>query len=264
MKPKVLQLFAAGINCDRELAFAFRSAGAEVEEIHIRELIQNPERILDCQLFAIPGGFTYGDDLGAGRILSVEVVAFLRDTLLQFHEQGGSIFGVCNGFQVLVKAGLLPGIGGVDVSLSWNDTHRFECRWSRLLVDPALGHVLPAHSVLPAGTAHAEGKLVLGHPDQAQTLADAGCIALRYANPEGQATEDYPYCPSGSESGIAGLISPSGRILGLMPHPERCLSEQSLPDRGSGAWGDGQTGIDFFRGLLSRYLSQAETTATSS
>ncbi len=258
MKPKVLQLFAAGINCDRELSFAFESAGAEVEEIHIRELIENPERILDCQVFAIPGGFTYGDDLGAGRILSVEVIAFLRETLLNLHEQGGTIFGVCNGFQVLVKAGLLPGIDGVDISLSWNDTHRFECRWSRLLVDPSLAHVLPANSILPAGTAHAEGKLVLGSSDDVQKLADAGCIALRYATPEGQATEAYPYCPSGSEGGIAGLVSPSGRILGLMPHPERCLSAESLPDRGHGGWGDGTTGIDFFRGLLSPYLSQTK------
>ncbi len=259
MKARVLQLFAAGINCDRELRHMFEVAGAEVEEAHVRELMKQPQRVLDYDLFAIPGGFTYGDDLGAGRILALEVECFLLEQLQQLHAQGGSVFGVCNGFQVLVKCGLLPGVAGIPLSLTWNDTHRFECRWSRLLVEPTLGHVLPAGSLLPAPSAHAEGKIVLAQEDGFERLQQAGCVALRYADVHGTPTRAYPDCPNGSEGAIAGLVSPSGRILGLMPHPERNLGLQSLPDRGAGAWGTGEEGIAFYRGLLAPY--QAPCTA---
>ena len=150
MKPRVLQLFTSGINCDRELRYAFELAGASVKVMHIRELIENPAAIRDCELFAIPGGFTYGDDLGAGRILGLEIARFLATELEELHARGGSIFGVCNGFQALVKSALLPRVEGVKISLTWNFSHRFECRWSRLLVAPALGHVLPRWQY-PAG-----------------------------------------------------------------------------------------------------------------
>lgn len=259
MKPRVLQLFAAGINCDRELQRAFEAAGAQVEHVHVRELIADPSRIEQCELFAIPGGFTYGDDLGAGRILALEVSAHLLDPLRALHARGGTIFGVCNGFQVLVKCGLLPGIDGVRVSLTWNDTHRFECRWSRLLAEPALADILPPGTLLPAGSAHAEGKMVFGSEDELQRVEEAGCVALRYADADGRATRDYPHCPNGSEGAIAGLIHPQGRILGLMPHPERCLSAQHLPDRGHGAWGDGAPAQAFFRGMLAPYASPVQS-----
>ncbi|MFK5956338.1 MAG: phosphoribosylformylglycinamidine synthase subunit PurQ [Planctomycetota bacterium] len=256
MKPRVLQLFTSGVNCDRELRFAFESAGATVREIHISELIQQPETIRDCDVFAIPGGFTYGDDLGAGRVLALEVERYLATELHALHQRGGSIFGVCNGFQVLVKAGLLPQVEGVKASLTWNSSHRFECRWSRLLVEEPMGHILPVGSILPAVSAHAEGQIVLAEGDaDVKRLQDAGVIALRYCDAQGTPTEAWPDCPSGSRGAIGGLISKSGRILGLMPHPERNLSPLHLPDRGRGAWGDGTEGIAFFRGLLAPYLA---------
>ncbi|MBC8371635.1 MAG: phosphoribosylformylglycinamidine synthase subunit PurQ [Planctomycetes bacterium] len=256
MKPKVLQLFASGINCDRELRYAFELAGAEVSEIHIRELIKKPELIRECDVFAIPGGFTYGDDLGAGRVLGLEVEKFLANELVALHERGGSIFGVCNGFQVLVKAGLLPQIDEVKVSLTWNTSHRFESRWSRMVVDKSMSHILPEGSVLPAPSAHAEGQIVLarGAIDVA-ALEAANAIALRYCDRDGNISEQWPDCPSGSISAIAGLISESGRIIGMMPHPERNLSILHTPDRGNGAWGDGTEGLAFFKGLLTPYLA---------
>lgn len=253
MKPRVLQLFAAGVNCDRELERAFELAGAEVHQTHVHALIENPALVQECDLFAIPGGFTYGDDLGAGRILALEVATHLKEALVGLHEAGGTLFGVCNGFQVLVKTGLLPGIEGASVSLTWNDTHRFECRWSRLVAEPALDSILPNGTILPAGTAHAEGKLVCGSPEALARLEAEGCIALRYADGAGKTTSEYPHCPNGSDGAIAGLISPSGRILGLMPHPERCLSPENLPDRGKTNWGDGAAALDFFRGMLAPY-----------
>lgn len=253
MKPRVLQLFAAGVNCDRELERAFQLAGADVEQVHVSELIAEPALVLECNVFAIPGGFTYGDDLGAGRILSAEVAAHLLEPLQQLHDDGGTIFGVCNGFQVLVKCGLLPGIPDVNVSLTWNDTHRFECRWTRLLAEPSLEAILPPGTILPAGSAHAEGKFVVANEEQLAALEAAGCVALRYADEHGNATRAYPDCPNGSDAAIAGLIHPQGRILGLMPHPERCLSRENLPDRGSGVWGDGEAALGFFRGMLAPY-----------
>ncbi len=260
MKPRVLQLFTSGINCDRELRFAFETAGAEVQEMHISELIQQPQALESCDVFAIPGGFTYGDDLGAGRVLALEVERYLTAPLRAMHERGGTIFGVCNGFQVLVKTGLLPAIPGVQVSLTWNASHRFECRWTRLRVEEPMGHILPPGSILHAVSAHAEGQIVLQNPEQdVPTLLEAGVIALRYCNAEGTITETWPDCPSGSRGAIAGLISQSGRILGLMPHPERNLSALHLPDRGRGAWGQGNDGIAFFLGLLAPYQARVRS-----
>lgn len=256
MKPKVLQLFASGINCDRELRYAFESSGAEVKEVHIHELSKAPQMIQDCDVFAIPGGFTYGDDLGAGRVLGLEVEKFLATELHALHERGGSIFGVCNGFQVLVKAGLLPQVDGVDVSLTWNTSHRFEARWSRMIVEESLSHILPSGSMLQAPSAHAEGQIVLARgPEDVAALEAANAIALRYCDRDGNITEQWPDCPSGSIGAIAGLVSTSGRIIGLMPHPERNLSVLHTPDRGNGAWGDGTDGLAFFKGLLAPYLA---------
>lgn len=254
-KPRVLQLFAAGTNCDRELTFAWEAAGAKVKQVHIQTLIKQPKLLQESSIFSIPGGFTYGDDLGAGKILALEVKSQLGPMLQKFHDDGGSIFGPCNGFQVLVQMDLLPDIAGIKASLTWNLSHRFECRWSRLLVTPALGHILPAGSLLPAPSAHAEGQLVLENPNDLNKLEEAGAIAFLYADSKGEATEKYPDCPNGSLGGIAGLVSSSGRIIGLMPHPERNLSTSHLPDHGAGDWGDGSEGLAFFRGMLKPYLS---------
>ena len=256
MKPRVLQLFTSGVNCDRELRYAFEAVGAQVEERHVRELAERPELALECDLFAIPGGFTYGDDLGAGRVLGLEIETRLGDALAELHARGGSLFGVCNGFQALMKAGLLPQVPGVRVSLSWNGTRRFECRWSRMRVEAPLAHVLPEGFLLPAVSAHAEGQIVFARgAEDLRALEAAGTVALRYCDAAGNPTEAFPDCPSGTLGGVAGLVGGAGRIVGLMPHPERNLSPLHLPDRGAGAWGDGSEGLAFFRGLLAPYLS---------
>jgi phosphoribosylformylglycinamidine (FGAM) synthase-like amidotransferase family enzyme len=257
VKPRVLQLFASGINCDRELRWAFESAGAAVREVHVRELAQKPQLVRECDLVAIPGGFSYGDDLGAGKVLALELHRRLGDTLRAHHERGGGMVGICNGFQALLKAGLLPGPEGLPpLSLTWNASHHFECRWSRMVVEEPMAHVLPAGTILPGVSAHAEGRIVLPRDDEdARALVAAGVVALRYCDESGRVRGDFPHCPSGSAGAIAGLVSPSGRILGLMPHPERCLSRLHLPDRGAGAWGDGREVGAFFRGLLAPYAA---------
>ncbi len=260
MKPRVLQLFAAGVNCDRELAFAWSEAGTEFTQVHIRHLAEHPELLQECDVFSIPGGFTYGDDLGAGRILALELNKFLGDALHEFHGRGGALFGSCNGFQILVQMGLLPGVDGIRATLTWNDSHRFECRWTRLIAEAGVDAYFPQGTVLAAPSAHAEGKLVLGkEAEDLVRLQTEGLIAFRYADADGNPTTTYPDCPNGSLDGIAGLISPSRRILGLMPHPERNLSAAHLPDRGRGAWGAGGEGILLLRNLARRAGSASAT-----
>ncbi len=253
MQARVLLIRTAGTNCDRELAFAFERAGARVEEEHLLALRERPQRIREVDLVALPGGFTYGDDLGAGRILALELRRYLGDALGEHHERGGSLFGVCNGFQALVRAGLLPDLEGIHATLTWNRNHRFECRWVRLRVEAGLGHVLPAGSLLPAPVAHAEGRLVFRERGAPARLEEEGRIAFRYVDARGEPVEDWPACPNGSTAAIAGLVSASGRIVGLMPHPERNLSPAHLPDSRPGRWGDGTEGLAFFRGLLQPY-----------
>ena len=257
MKPRVLQLFASGINCDRELRWAFEQAGARVEELHVRELTTRPQALRDCDVFAIPGGFTYGDDLGAGKVLALEVAKYLGDALREHHARGGAILGICNGFQVLVKSGMLPGVDGLPpLSLTWNGSRHFECRWSRMRVEEPLARFMAIGTVIPAVSAHAEGRIVLRHGEaDAERLIRAGVVALRYCDGKGRVRADFPHCPSGSAGAIAGLISPDGRVLGFMPHPERSLSRLHLPDRGAGAWGDGSETLSFFRALLAPYAS---------
>lgn len=253
MKPRVLILRAAGINCERELEFAFRQAGAAPRLVPVRRLYEKPSLVRECEIFAIPGGFTYGDDLGAGCILAQEVAHFLGGELAALRAGGGTLLGICNGFQTLLKAGLLPGVEGMQATLTWNLSHRFECRWTRLRVESGLAPLLPEGALLPAPAAHAEGRLVFGASGDARALLEQGLVAFRYADAEGKPTPRYPDCPNGSEEGIAGLVSRDRRVVGLMPHPERNLSAESLPDRGRGAWGRGGEGLLFFRALLDPY-----------
>ncbi|MFQ5748601.1 MAG: phosphoribosylformylglycinamidine synthase subunit PurQ, partial [Planctomycetota bacterium] len=212
-----------------------------------------PSLVRECEIFAIPGGFTYGDDLGAGCILAQEVAHFLGGELAALRAGGGTLLGICNGFQTLLKAGLLPGVEGMQATLTWNLSHRFECRWTRLRVESGLAPLLPEGALLPAPAAHAEGRLVFGASGDARALLEQGLVAFRYADAEGKPTPRYPDCPNGSEEGIAGLVSRDRRVVGLMPHPERNLSAESLPDRGRGAWGRGGEGLLFFRALLDPY-----------
>lgn len=248
-------LRAAGTNCDRELDFALKRCGSTVVAQHILQVRDSPEQLLEYDLLAIPGGFTYGDDVSGGKILALELQHYLGDAVRSHLDRGGSILGICNGFQVLVKSGLWPGVSDLAISLTWNDSHRFECRWTRLQVGAGAAHLLPEGSFLAAPAAHAEGKFVVDSPSVLDTLDREGLVAFRYASSTGTPTGDYPDNPNGSDGQIAGLASAEGRVLGLMPHPERNLSSEHLPDRGTGSWGAGGEGLDLIRAMLSRYRS---------
>ncbi|MFC2008981.1 phosphoribosylformylglycinamidine synthase subunit PurQ [Chloroflexota bacterium] len=224
-EPKALILRATGTNCDEETAYAFHLAGATTEAVHINRLCEG-EVVLDrFQIFVIPGGFTYGDDLGAGKVLANELILRLGDNLFSFVENGGLVLGICNGFQVLVRAGLLPAPTGVQsISLLPNTSGRFECRWVHLRVAEDSPCVFTRGlSGFELAVAHGEGRLHV--PSEVE---DTIVPALHYCGPDLSAPE-YPDNPNGSYRDIAGLTDSTGRILGLMPHPERFVRRSQHP-----------------------------------
>lgn len=242
MKPKVMIVRTAGTNCDMETQHAFELAGATVERVYIDDL-KNRD-LLGYQIIALPGGFTYGDDIAAGRILANEIKCKLREAFLRFIDQGNLIIGICNGFQVLVKCGILPGTRGYfqeqTVSLVANDSERFEDRWVVLKVNgdrSVFTRGMAGMITLPV--AHAEGKFITRDDSVLDDVRNL--TVFQYVDREGNPAE-YPGNPNGSVLGIAGIADPTGRILGLMPHPERFFSRiqhptrtrEDLPEEGDG------------------------------
>jgi phosphoribosylformylglycinamidine synthase len=222
---------AAGINCDRETVHAWRVAGAELQLVHVRELMQAPHRLDEFQIVTIPGGFSYGDDLGAGKILAEQLHLRLEDSLRNVIERGGLLLGICNGFQVLVKAGLLPGgdWGREKVSIVANESARFEDRWIRMTPASSRCVLLAGVRSLEMPVAHGEGRVVTVNGNAAERLRSDGHIALRYVGPDGESPAGYPANPSGSLDDIAALTDSTGRVLGLMPHPERHIDRTQHP-----------------------------------
>jgi phosphoribosylformylglycinamidine synthase len=240
VKVRTLILRAPGTNCDVETAFAFEQAGANVSSAHVNELVRRDKRLADYQIVVIPGGFTYGDDISAGKILANELKLKLGDDIQEFVGGGGLILGICNGFQVLVKAGILPQPDDASqkLTLANNDSSRFECRWVYLSVDKKSPCVFTKGiDALYLPIAHGEGKVV-AEPKALKNLD----VVLRYADGEGNIRADYPYNPNGSVDNIAGICDSSGRIFALMPHPERFLRWTQHPRwmrEANREWGDG-------------------------
>ncbi len=229
---RVLVLRAAGINCDEEVMHCWQLAGASPTLMHVNTLADNPSRLDDFTIVTIPGGFSYGDDLGAGVILARRLMQDLAHPLRTLVDRGGGILGICNGFQVLVKMGLLPGsdFGHDQVTVTYNNSAKFEARWVKLRVCtdrcPFLKSTDNKHIELPIE--HAEGKVVTASDTVASNLASAGHIAVRYVDDEGR-TDTYPANPNGSTAGIAGLCDATGRVFGLMPHPDRHFDHTHHP-----------------------------------
>jgi phosphoribosylformylglycinamidine synthase len=227
--PHVLNLRAPGINCDEETALAWERAGATVETWHIGRVLEEPASLDQFQILTIPGGFSYGDDLGAGRILATRLIS-LGDAMRRFRDRGGLILGICNGFQVLVKARLLPGgEWTTPVTIARNDSGHFEARWVRLVPRPGRCVFLADTELMELPVAHGEGKFQVAAPPAVAELEALGQIVLSYVDESGQPTEAYPANPNGSVGAIAGLCDTTGRVFGLMPHPERYVDPYHHP-----------------------------------
>jgi len=232
-KPAVLVLRAPGINCERETLHGFELAGATCEYVHIKRLIEHPDLLDNFSILAIPGGFAYGDDIAAGLVLANEMKRRMGERLLGFIDRGGLALGVCNGFQVMVRLGLLPRTGGnglrQEITLSPNLSNHYECRWVTLKSQDSRCAFLEPNLELRLPAAHGEGYLMTPDEQTSQLLSDEGYVALCYTDTEGSATEVYPTNPNGSPGGVAGLTDVTGRVLGLMPHPDRAYLPFHMP-----------------------------------
>ena len=281
--PRVCVLRAPGTNCDVETAYAFETCGAVADRVHLFQLLENPKSLANYQALCVPGGFSYGDDIGSGVIFASQLRSHLAETLGEFLQRDTLMLGICNGFQVLLKSGILPGGSTTwppqpdepaDATLTWNDNGKYTALWVRLKVCSSKNVFLRGIDELDVPIAHGEGKLVVRDPATLDRWQQNGQFALTYTltrsasealeskhdgegNPSlarrvSVATEalPYPINPNGSMANLAGLGDPSGRVLGLMPHPERFLFATQHPHwtrlglRGEGA------GLRIFRNAV--------------
>jgi phosphoribosylformylglycinamidine synthase subunit PurQ / glutaminase len=221
--PCALILRAPGANCDEETQFAFDRAGAHTERLHVKQLRDRPGLLDQFQILVIPGGFTYGDDVGAGKILANQLTHFLGEELQRFRDRGTLILGVCNGFQAILKAGLLipEDEEGPRATLTLNESRKLEDRWVHLQPQPSNCPFLAGYDApLFLPVAHGEGNFVCRDSAVLRSLEQSRQIVLRYVDASGQ-PGPFPVNPNGSQDDIAGACDTTGRILGLMPHPER-------------------------------------------
>lgn len=232
---KALVLTGYGLNCDIETAYAFELAGAAAQRVHINALIDGSVSVDDFNIMTFIGGFSWGDDHGAGVVQAVRMKTHIGDTLVKFADQGKLVIGICNGFQCLVNLGLLPAIDADytrrSVALTHNDCGNFRDQWVHLAVNPQSPCVFTRgleHLELPIR--HGEGKFV-AEDAILQTLAQNHQIVVRYARNDGNPAQGlFPDNPNGSMLDIAGICDPSGRIFGLMPHPEAYNQWSNHPD----------------------------------
>jgi phosphoribosylformylglycinamidine synthase len=247
LAPSALVLRAPGTNCDAETAYAFELAGAKTATRHINRWLESPRLAEEFQILCLPGGFSYGDDIGAGRIFAARLNQRLHDALQEFRRRGGLILGICNGFQVLVQTGLLDHPDGPDrqMTLTWNDGGRFLDRWVDLETVGDRSVFLRGIAAVELPIAHAEGRFVARDAETFERLDQAGQLALRYRGGSN---------PNGSQGDVAGACDATGRVLGLMPHPERCIDPTHHPQwtrRPPAAEGAGlqlfRNAVDYFR-----------------
>jgi len=247
VKVRALILTGFGINCDAETQYAFERAGAAAERVHLNDLIETPARFRDFQIMAIPGGFSFGDDIASGKILANRLRYRLGDPLKRFVADGGLMIGICNGFQVMVKTGVLPMFDGEfrqDVTLTHNNSGRFDDRWVHL-ASASGNRCIWTRGIeqMELPVRHGEGKFIAADNAVLRRLWDGGQVVLQYATANGvPANGQFPQNPNGSVDDIAGICDPTGRVFGLMPHPEAFVertnhpewTRRALPEEGAG------------------------------
>lgn len=250
--PHVLILRGPGTNCDREAEFAFQKAGGTVERVHVQAVREHPELLKRFQILVCPGGFSYGDDVAAGKIMAGQLEHFLADAIREFRDDEKLILGICNGFQTLLKAGLLvpPDDEGPLATLTRNTTGRYEDRWVHLKVTSDRSPFLKNVSRLFVPMAHGEGNFTCRKEWILKGLSQAGQVVLRYTDPDGNTGAGFPHTPNGSQDDVAGVCDATGRVFGLMPHPERhVLGTQHPRWTREGLKGEGD-GLQLFRNAV--------------
>ncbi len=263
---RVLVITGLGLNCEVETAEAFRLVGATPENVHLLDLLDGRRRLADYQIVAFPGGFAFGDHLGAGFVFANKIRWLLYESLVEFIEGGGLAIGICNGFQTMVRLGMLPGFDGdyrtPRATLAPNDKLGYWDTWVKLRTDadsPCLWTRGVGELELPSR--HGEGKFLAQSPEIVERLEAEHLVPVRYVDESGESTEAWPANPNGSPGGIAGICDPSGRLFGLMPHPDAFLFPfqhpqyfarkargEALPEEGGGL-AIFRSGVDAAAGL---------------
>ena len=269
---RALVVRSAGTNCDGETLAAFRDIGVHCGLAHLNAVQRDPALLRDADILVIAGGFSYGDDIAAGRVFAREIAHRIGDPLHEHIERGGLLFGICNGFQILLELGLLqdPGLAHEErgIALTDNASGRFECRWVTLQLHRCAAEWIHSDTLLDTPIAHAEGRFVARDLDVVEELVRNGQVAFTYADPtaplrapDADAGLPYPLNPNGSVADIAGICDPTGRIVGLMPHPERNRTPWNHPrwtrSEGGAARSEGE-GLALFRRMVAFCERQRE------
>ncbi len=254
---RVLIPFGLGLNCEEETAYAFRRVGAEVDLVHLTDLFHHrgPARITDYQIVAFVGGFAYGDHIAGGFVLATRIRAHLEDDLREFLRRSGLVLGICNGFQTLVRLGLLPGSEGGSLdfvpraTLAANDRLGYRDAWVTLGVEQeSLCVWTRGLDRLELPSRHGEGKFLVDSEQTLRAMERRGQIAVRYLDSTGRPTMSWPDNPNGSPGAVAGVCDPTGRIFGLMPHPDAYLHPSQHPAaRRRKGWNQETDGLRLFR-----------------
>ncbi len=262
-KPRAVILRTAGTNCAYETQYALEKAGADVDLMHVNQLVIEKDLLSPYHIFILPGGFTYGDDIAAGKVLANQLRQHIIDELTGFIDDGKLIIGICNGFQVLMKMGLLPEVNGTRTSLSgnkqrftltYNDSNKFEDRWVYLKSSSNRSVFVDNDSLIYVPIAHAEGKFVAENREDIEKLDKSGQIVFKYVDKDG-IISDYPWNPNGSLGNIAGICDSTGRVLGMMPHPERHVDPTQHPRWTREGLREEGDGISIFRNAVN-YISR--------
>jgi phosphoribosylformylglycinamidine synthase len=270
-KVQALILTGFGINCEEEFAAAYRLVGAEATIVHLNQVLHGHVSIHDFDILNFPGGFSFGDDLGSGVVLANKLRyrrnaegRTLLDDIKEFVAGGKHVLGICNGFQVLVKLGLLPDLSGTvtpEVTLTHNASGRYEDRWVKLTVNPrATTPFLKGLTTLEVPVRHGEGRLIIQDEATRAAIEARGLNCLTYADFDGSPTDVYPFNPNGADLNCAGLTDTTGRVFGLMPHPEAFLSLYNHPDwarrkRATPGLSEEGDGVWLFRNIVEHVAS---------
>lgn len=255
-KPKICILRSDGTNCDEDLFYTFEKAGGDPVYVHVNELRNKTKHLKDFQLLALPGGFSYGDDLTSGKVLAVELISFFKNDLQTFVDKKGFVLGICNGFQTLIRTGLLPfnTLGTMHATLTNNDSGHFECRWVKMKVEKG-SHAIYLDGIdfpIDVSVNHGEGKFFTDEKTLKE-IEDKKLVVFRYVDDKGKPTQTYPANPNGALHAIAGISDESGRILGFMPHPEKFVDKTQYPN-----WRreKGNSGLPIFENMIN-YIKES-------